>query len=88
MSSITKNDDGWIEAAPTKEDPKDNSKGVFLLTCKKITIAFYLRSVDEGVDNITSQMGEMGTDSAVSNLLKSTYEVTVSTAFKALAISD
>jgi hypothetical protein len=88
MSSITKNDDGWIEAAPTKEDPKDDSKGVFLLTWKKITIPFYPGSVEEGVDNITSQMGEMGTDSAVSNLLKSTYEVTVSTVFKTLAIND
>ncbi|CAE6433861.1 unnamed protein product [Rhizoctonia solani] len=59
MSTITKDNDGWIEAAPSKEEtgPKD-----------------------EAVENITSQMGELGSENSATNLLKSTYEVTVTLA--------
>ncbi|KAF8666731.1 DEAD/DEAH box helicase [Rhizoctonia solani] len=59
MSTITKDNDGWIEAAPSKEEtgPKD-----------------------EAIENITSQMGELGSENSATNLLKSTYEVTVTLA--------
>ncbi|KDN50769.1 ATP-dependent RNA helicase DBP5, partial [Rhizoctonia solani AG-8 WAC10335] len=59
MSSVTKDNDGWIEATPVKEDTKPK---------------------DEVVENITSQMGDLGADNAATNLLKSTYEVTVTLA--------
>ncbi|CAE6423154.1 unnamed protein product [Rhizoctonia solani] len=59
MSSIAKDNDGWIEAAPAKEEAKPK---------------------DEAVDNITSQMGDLETDNSATNLLKSTYEVTVTLA--------
>ncbi|ELU40107.1 ATP-dependent RNA helicase DBP5 [Rhizoctonia solani AG-1 IA] len=60
MSTITKDNDGWIEAAPSKEEtgPKD-----------------------EAIENITSQMGELGSENSATNLLKSTYEVTVGVFF-------
>ena len=61
MTSVTKDDDGWIEAAPPKEKPEDKSN-------------------DDGVDNITAQIEDMGTESAATNLLKSTYDVTVTLA--------
>ncbi|CAE6435504.1 unnamed protein product [Rhizoctonia solani] len=59
MSSVIKDNDGWIEAAPATEETK---------------------SQDEAVDNVTSQMGDLGADNPATNLLKSTYEVTVTLA--------
>ncbi|KAG8694620.1 RNA helicase required for poly(A+) mRNA export [Ceratobasidium sp. 394] len=61
MSSVTKDDDGWIEAAPSKEPAK-------------------AAPADEAVDNITSGIEELGTESSASNLLKSTYDVMVTLA--------
>ncbi|KAG8678730.1 RNA helicase required for poly(A+) mRNA export, partial [Ceratobasidium sp. 395] len=61
MSSVAKDDDGWIEAAPSKEPVK-------------------APSADEEVDNITSKIEDMGTESSASNLLKSTYDVMVTLA--------
>ncbi|KAB5595727.1 ATP-dependent RNA helicase [Ceratobasidium theobromae] len=60
MSTITKDEEGWIDSAPAKEETKDKAN-------------------DEAVDNITSKVADMGTDS-VTNLLKSTYEVAVTLA--------
>ncbi|KAG8748098.1 RNA helicase required for poly(A+) mRNA export [Ceratobasidium sp. 414] len=61
MSSVAKDDDGWIEAAPSKEPAKT-------------------APADEGVEDITSKIEEMGTESSASNLLKSTYDVMVTLA--------
>lgn len=62
MSSVTKNDDGWIEAAPSKEPSKDAP------------------ATDQGVEEITSKIGEMGAESVATNLLRSTYDVMVTLA--------
>jgi len=62
MSTVTKDDDGWIEAAPAKEAPKDAP------------------AEDKDVENLTDKIGDMGTESPASNLLKSTYDVTVTLA--------
>lgn len=61
MSSVAKDDDGWIEAAPSKEPVKT-------------------APADEGVEDITSKIEEMGAESPASNLLKSTYDVMVTLA--------
>ncbi|QRV74876.1 DEAD/DEAH box helicase [Ceratobasidium sp. AG-Ba] len=61
MSAVTKDEDGWIESAPSKEPAKDTP-------------------ADEGVENITSKIEEMGTESAATNLLRSTYDVMVTLA--------
>ncbi|CAE6519597.1 unnamed protein product [Rhizoctonia solani] len=63
MSSIAKDDDGWIESVPAQEVKEETEPKGMALVCFKV-----------------ATMGDLGTDNAATNLLKSTFEVTVTLA--------